>query len=38
MRLLGDEAAPVSPIWGSVNALLNGATLVLVALVYTRRR
>lgn len=38
LAIAGDEAAPVSPIWGSVNALLNAATVVLCALIYTRRR
>lgn len=38
VQLLGDEAAPVSPVWGLLNAALNGLTLILVALVYSRRR
>lgn len=37
-HLLGDEAAPVSPVWGSLNALLNGLTLIGVALIYRSRR
>lgn len=37
LELLGDDTAPVSPIWGVLNAALNGATLVVVALVYTRK-
>jgi hypothetical protein len=36
--LAGGEAAPVSPIWGILNALLNALTLITVAAIYTRRR
>lgn len=38
IALLGDEAAPVSPVWGALNALLNALTLITVAAIYTRRR
>lgn len=36
VRLLGDEAAPVSPVWGLMNAALNGATLIFVAIIAKR--
>jgi hypothetical protein len=38
IALLGDETAPVSPVWGALNALLNALTLITVAAIYTRRR
>lgn len=36
--ILSADTAPVSPIWGLANALLNAATVVLVALIYRRGR
>jgi hypothetical protein len=36
LELLGDDAAPVSPIWGLLNASLNGLTLVIVAIIAKR--
>lgn len=38
VHVAGDEVAPVSPLWGVLNATLNGLTLVVVAALYSRRR
>lgn len=38
VQLLAADATPVSPVWGALNAVMNAATLVAVALIYSRRR
>lgn len=38
VRLLGDDAVPVSPVWGALNAVLNGMTLIAVAYIARRGR
>lgn len=38
VELLGDVDVPTHPVYGVVNAILNAATLVVVALIYSHRK